>query len=108
MKPLTNQRRQTPAASPAQSLHRASVPHAETGWEICNLCEIIFRGAELAAPRGCSMRKPVRYGAATNRLASDRKISTELDQSDFHVTHFSVFAQPLTKNAPPTPTPTLK
>jgi hypothetical protein len=48
------------------------------------------------------------FFAAPNRLASDRKISTELDPSDFHVKHFSVFAQPLTKNAPPTLTPTLK
>jgi hypothetical protein len=48
------------------------------------------------------------FFAAPNRLASGRKISTELDQSDFYVTHFSVFAQPPTKNAPPTPTPTLK
>jgi len=60
MKPLTNQRRQTPAASPAQSLHRASLPHAEIGGEICNLCEIIFRGAELAAAPGCSAPTPVR------------------------------------------------
>jgi hypothetical protein len=45
MKPLTNQRRQTPAASSAQSLHRASLPHAEIGEKICNRCVIIFRGA---------------------------------------------------------------
>jgi hypothetical protein len=88
MKPLTNQRRQTPAASPAQSLHRASQPHAEIGEETCNLCEFFF--------------------AAPNRLASYRKKSTELDPSDFHVKHFSVFAQPLTKNAPPTLTAALK
>jgi hypothetical protein len=51
MKPLTNQRRQTPAASPAQSLYRASQPHAEIGEETCNLREIIFRGAESACKR---------------------------------------------------------
>jgi hypothetical protein len=45
MKPLTNQRRQTPAASSAQFLHRASMPHAEIGEKICNRCVIIFRGA---------------------------------------------------------------
>jgi hypothetical protein len=86
MKPLTNQRRQTPAASPAQSLHRASLPHAEIGEKTCNRRVIIFSGHDLTAP---------------NRLASDRKISTELDPSDFPVLHFSVFARRLTKNAGP-------
>jgi hypothetical protein len=45
MKPLTNQRRKTPAASSAQSSHRASPPHAEIGKKICNLLKIIFGGA---------------------------------------------------------------
>jgi hypothetical protein len=45
MKPLTNQRRQTPAASSAQSLHRASLPHAEIGEKICNRRVINFSAA---------------------------------------------------------------
>jgi hypothetical protein len=45
MKPLTNQRRQTPAASSAQSLHRASFPHAEFGEKNCNRFVIIFSDA---------------------------------------------------------------
>jgi len=96
MKPLTNQRRQTPAASTAQSLHRASLPHAEIGEKICNRCVIIFRGARNYFQR----RRPV--ALAPIQLASYRKISKELDQSDFPVMHFSVFARRLTKNAAPT------
>jgi hypothetical protein len=91
MKPLTNQRQQTPAASQAQFLHRASLPHAEIGEKICNLRVIFFSGARNYFQR--------RRRAAPNQLASDRKISTELDPSDFPVLHFSVFARRLTKNA---------
>jgi hypothetical protein len=64
---------------------------------------IIFSGADLTAPRASagarSMQTPADWRAAPNQLASDRKISTELDPSDFPVLHFSVFARRLTKNA---------
>jgi hypothetical protein len=95
MKPLTNQRRQTPAASPAQSLHRASLPHAEIGEKICNRCVIIFYGADLIALRSSAGAPDWR--GTPNQLANGRKISTELDPFDFPVLHFSVFPQPLTK-----------
>jgi hypothetical protein len=48
MKPLANQRRQKPAASPAQPLHHASPLHAETEKKICNLHLIIFEWRLLA------------------------------------------------------------
>jgi hypothetical protein len=48
-----------------------------------------------------SGQRHARQRTAPNRVAGDRKISKELDPFSFPVPHFSVFAQSLTKNAPP-------
>jgi hypothetical protein len=63
MKPLANQRRQKPAASPAQPLHHASPLHAETEKKICNLHLIIFEWRLLAHAWGLEHTLAYAYGA---------------------------------------------